>query len=579
MKRRVSVWFVLGLAACAADPAAPGSPSVSGESHFLSPCVETAECGATLSCLCGVCTVACDADAACETIAPGAVCGGSETCGEAPGGRVCEASPSPGDAGPDAAGPVCVLPQDGTCPPETLEVVLGVRIDVDRQCRGADFTEPLSCVTFMPGGSTAFFCVRRVADGALFGIPNGNCLPPGEFTFCDDEFFMPAWPLCPEVAAAGACEPRDLGLRLEPLPEADVSGSVQRIDLAPDTLLVEVLVEGRAETYTLRGPFATLDPAALEGLDQFGILVRDGNPGDFRLSLRGCDRDAFIAVDATRPLLERAWGPVDDLFDAGVRCAEGPCPREYALSWQEAVVPAGRSVDALATQIRAGHVTGCRGDATAPAHVEFVVLPRANVPTCAGAGPPGENTSAFTMTDDAGAWVVATEGMDVERTDEVVPTLDPTDAKHLTLTPVDPQAGLPTLHLRTALDLPADFTPPVTLRQRLTTPWHWNRVFELADATGLRIAAVAGDRSVAADPVGLTATTGAPLCRMPWDSGVQDLRPLTIQRVGDAPVTTAALGVTTEAGVRIDLRASGDYVNVCTTDTPNGWLDFVAVWE
>jgi len=100
-----------------------------------------------------VCSAACDDDAVCTGLEAGA-------CGEAPGGRVCVRGAE--DASPpeaDVPAPVCVAPIDGVCPPETIEVVRDRRIDVDRQCVGAGFDEPISCVTFMPGGSTAYFCV------------------------------------------------------------------------------------------------------------------------------------------------------------------------------------------------------------------------------------------------------------------------------------------------------------------------------------------------------------------------------------------------------------------------------------
>lgn len=590
----VSMFLGLALSACAADPASP-VPAASGESHFLRACADEAECGGALACLCGVCSAACDDDAACAGLGARAVCSAAGACGEAPGGRVCARRADGGttDASPpeaDVPAPVCVAPIDGVCPPETLEVVRGRHIDVDRQCVGAGFDEPISCVTFMPGGSTAYFCVQRGADGARFGIPSGNCLP-GAWSACEEgEFFMPAWPACPATPAPPApppgtpatCDPRALGLWQEP-PSPETTGAVQRVDLAPDTLSVVAIVEGGEQTFTFHGPFATLDPAALAGLDWLNIQVGDGAGEDFIATLRGCDRTALMLVHATRPLLERTWGPVDDLFDPTVDCggAGAGCPDEYALRWQGVSVPAGRSVDTLDAQLRAGRVTGCRGDPGADARVEFVVLPRADVPACPGAGVPGENASAFAMTDAAGAIVAANEGMDVDRTDEVVVTQDPADPGHLTLTPVAADAGFGPLNLRVAISLPAEFVPPVTLRQRLTTPWHWNRTFEVHDAGGLRITALSGDRSVLAGLTNLTATPGAPVCRMPWDVGVQDLQPLTLLRGGVPPRTAIAnaLGVTRFDGGRVDLRASGDYVNVCATDTPRGWVDFVAVWD
>jgi hypothetical protein len=87
------------MSACQADPQSP-SPSVSGESHFLSPCVASADCAAGLECLCGLCTVACVDDASCEPVESGAVCAVASACGAA--GRTCARAPARADVAFDA---------------------------------------------------------------------------------------------------------------------------------------------------------------------------------------------------------------------------------------------------------------------------------------------------------------------------------------------------------------------------------------------------------------------------------------------------------------------------------------------
>ncbi len=55
------------------------------ETHFLRRCAD--ECGDGLSCICGICTQACDDDLACSSLAPGAA------CLESPGDSCAEARP------------------------------------------------------------------------------------------------------------------------------------------------------------------------------------------------------------------------------------------------------------------------------------------------------------------------------------------------------------------------------------------------------------------------------------------------------------------------------------------------------
>jgi hypothetical protein len=60
-------WFFC-LALSAASCVSAESPT-GGETHFLKTCVESAQCGDELSCLCGVCTRACTGDDQCGTLA------------------------------------------------------------------------------------------------------------------------------------------------------------------------------------------------------------------------------------------------------------------------------------------------------------------------------------------------------------------------------------------------------------------------------------------------------------------------------------------------------------------------------
>jgi hypothetical protein len=56
--------------------------TVSGETHFLRPCERDADCGSELSCLCGVCSMACEDGEQCSTFGPSVTCvsRASHTC-------------------------------------------------------------------------------------------------------------------------------------------------------------------------------------------------------------------------------------------------------------------------------------------------------------------------------------------------------------------------------------------------------------------------------------------------------------------------------------------------------------------
>ena len=102
--------LLFALAACQANPQ---SPSVSGESHFLSVCEASSECAAGLACLCGLCTVACAADETCAARESGTRCVDPATCEG--GARICSqgcATDADCGAGAGTGGLTCL---EGAC--------------------------------------------------------------------------------------------------------------------------------------------------------------------------------------------------------------------------------------------------------------------------------------------------------------------------------------------------------------------------------------------------------------------------------------------------------------------------------
>lgn len=67
------------------------SEPTGGETHFLARCTSGSTCGGGLSCLCGVCTRACDARAECQSLSDAAcVASSSEACAESPATGHCD---------------------------------------------------------------------------------------------------------------------------------------------------------------------------------------------------------------------------------------------------------------------------------------------------------------------------------------------------------------------------------------------------------------------------------------------------------------------------------------------------------
>jgi hypothetical protein len=58
------------------------------KTNWLEACDRDAQCDSEFACLCGVCTLACDATPDCDSIGEQAVCEPSETCDDAP--AICQ---------------------------------------------------------------------------------------------------------------------------------------------------------------------------------------------------------------------------------------------------------------------------------------------------------------------------------------------------------------------------------------------------------------------------------------------------------------------------------------------------------
>ena len=71
--RLISLLFAACLAVVMGCPGDP-DPTIDSETHWLTECSTTADCGIALDCICGTCTVACDEAADCSAIGSNAVC-------------------------------------------------------------------------------------------------------------------------------------------------------------------------------------------------------------------------------------------------------------------------------------------------------------------------------------------------------------------------------------------------------------------------------------------------------------------------------------------------------------------------
>src|SRR5688572_2255101 len=113
-KTQLRDWTLIGtlLGAALAFPLGceteAGEPSTGSESHFLRSCNDDSECE-ELSCLCGVCSIACDGAAACAELAAAAECVPSAT---RPSESACRTPPES----------MCDLRCDSNADCESLEI-------------------------------------------------------------------------------------------------------------------------------------------------------------------------------------------------------------------------------------------------------------------------------------------------------------------------------------------------------------------------------------------------------------------------------------------------------------------------
>lgn len=365
LARIVALVFVpvaLGLmsGACQREAGTSG-PSVSGESHFLMPCDRTGECGAGLECLCGLCTVACEADDGCAAIEPGLRCVEPSTC--AGGARVClQACTTDADCITDrpddlrclegacvAAVGVGVNCVGGDCPVRALVdnpycgADCPALADLSRGCLGSHTEQDCvfcgetyvriggndgATLYYHPTGEVAAVNVvegERICDDAWYGLDLSTCVDRGEQRRvpCEGGGEPPnglpllslavSWgwgpcdpaPLLPDVPRRlGACA-YTLGVRApRTLVLTDDLGTLE-FDLTP--------VEFRSVESVARSPGfqAILDrtepcPGHLEGSETL-TLQREGEAPASVANFTGCEPEAAVTavVDALRALLEK----------------------------------------------------------------------------------------------------------------------------------------------------------------------------------------------------------------------------------------------------------------------------------
>lgn len=244
-----SLWGLAALAllACQRDPGT-SSPSVSGESHFLTPCVDSDECAAGLECLCGLCTVACETDETCAAAVTGAHCvdpaaceGGARICilgcetdadcdPESTGALrclegACVAAPG---AGANCAGgdcPVRALTENpwcgGDCPalPQLSQGCLGSHTEQDCTFCGETYVRvggnDAVTLYYRPGGTIAAVAERGLdlaCDEAWYGLDLSTCVDQGErrTVLCEGQGEPPNGPPLVSLSLTwgwGPCEP------------------------------------------------------------------------------------------------------------------------------------------------------------------------------------------------------------------------------------------------------------------------------------------------------------------------------------------------------------------------------------
>jgi hypothetical protein len=180
-----------GLAGCGKSESAE-----SGETHFLGFCDEDI-CGDGMTCVCGVCTTACTESSECGGLASGASCETLATSCEG----VTNACDFTCDGAEDCAGLgaeyECVSgscrkgepPPPAECPAECFELV-GNPVDVTAGCADLDSSETVGCTCEQVGPILLphpMTCRRRVADGAVFWMPDLEPLDASDFEACTAE--------------------------------------------------------------------------------------------------------------------------------------------------------------------------------------------------------------------------------------------------------------------------------------------------------------------------------------------------------------------------------------------------------
>lgn len=143
-----------------------GGGDLSSETHWMRVCEDNEACGEGAQCICGRCTLPCDADDACEAAGPLSSCVPAEASST---GGLCE-----GDAATETTAGICLAPCDSVFSCGDVSASLSCQEDV--------------CLPTEPSGDQ-----KACSNSA--GCGGGS--------FCD----FGDMETCPEVAGAGICKP------------------------------------------------------------------------------------------------------------------------------------------------------------------------------------------------------------------------------------------------------------------------------------------------------------------------------------------------------------------------------------
>lgn len=198
MKRTIGIalWIcagALGFGLAAGCGKAEGV-ALGGETHWLASCASDAACDPGLDCLCGVCTISCEADAACSGAGATARCVTQES---APFGSGC------GSSDPER---ICSLPEElpTTLPREALSI-FGRRYDAQNGCFGPE-RQAGSIATVLRGP-------RPCAEERTFALDAaGNCwrfsdacIPDGFVPFSEFTGPVPPCTVSEDLCEPGSC--------------------------------------------------------------------------------------------------------------------------------------------------------------------------------------------------------------------------------------------------------------------------------------------------------------------------------------------------------------------------------------